>query len=79
MHPSLAPHLHGRPCQEIIRLLHKCHEDHPFGKFFGQCNEFKYALSSCLTDEYKAKRKQNQEEARRRKEKWEKSYNRQKP
>ncbi|CAH3186136.1 unnamed protein product [Porites lobata] len=54
MHPSLAPHLHG-DCLEIIEQLHRCHEQHPVGKFLGECNDIKRALNRCLKEETKMK------------------------
>ncbi|CAH3176785.1 unnamed protein product [Porites evermanni] len=65
MHPSLAPHLHG-DCLEIIQQLHRCHEQHPVGKFLGECNDIKRALNRCLKEEDLRKRRRNQEDAKRR-------------
>lgn len=59
MHPSLARHLHGEECREIIEQLHSCHANHPYKKFFGACNDLKRALNRCLQKEYEVRRKQS--------------------
>ncbi|XP_068676018.1 COX assembly mitochondrial protein 2 homolog [Montipora capricornis] len=68
MHPSLAPHLHS-DCLEIIKQLHRCHDEHPLGKFFGKCNDLKRALDTCLKEEDLRKRRKNLEDARRKRKK----------
>ncbi|KAL9965742.1 hypothetical protein ACROYT_G029584 [Oculina patagonica] len=65
MHPSLAPHLHSE-CLEVIEQLHRCHQEHPFQKFVGKCNDIKRALNTCLKEEDLRKRRRNLEEARKR-------------
>ncbi|XP_020602961.1 COX assembly mitochondrial protein 2 homolog [Orbicella faveolata] len=65
MHPSLAPHLHSE-CLEVIEQLHRCHQEHPFRKFVGKCNDLKRALNACLKEENLRKRRRNLEEARKR-------------
>ncbi|XP_062502082.1 COX assembly mitochondrial protein 2 homolog [Corticium candelabrum] len=70
MHPSLHPHLHGPKCQEIIILLHQCHNQHPLAKFIGKCNYLTRALDRCLQEEYQERRKKNFEEAKLRRERW---------
>ncbi|PFX26841.1 COX assembly mitochondrial protein 2 homolog [Stylophora pistillata] len=65
MHPSLAPHLHN-DCLQIIEELHRCHEEHPFRKFVGECNDIKRALDTCLKKEDLKRRRKNLEESRRR-------------
>uniref|UniRef100_A0A6B2LX71 COX assembly mitochondrial protein n=1 Tax=Arcella intermedia TaxID=1963864 RepID=A0A6B2LX71_9EUKA len=52
MHPPLALHKHPH-CVEVINQFHKCHQDHPYGKFFGYCNQAKRDLDACLHEEYK--------------------------
>lgn len=63
MHPSLAPHLHGEECKEIIKQLHKCHEDNKYKKFFGTCNNVRRALDKCLQKEYNLKRTINKQKS----------------
>eukprot|EP00904_Undaria_pinnatifida_P008686 jgi/Undpi1/4948/HiC_scaffold_19.g08300.m1 len=41
-----------------------CHEENPYGKFFGACNELKLALDKCFAMEKEQKRKQNMAKAR---------------
>lgn len=33
--------------QEVKRLM-ACHEENPYGKFFGSCNDLKLALDKCF-------------------------------
>lgn len=63
MHPSLAPHLHGDECKQVIEALRKCHADHPYKKFVGACNELKRALDACLYREYTTLQKKNLQQA----------------
>ena len=66
MHPPL--HVSKHPhCKEQIEALIKCHKDHPFAKFWGACNEQKWALDRCFREEKKLKILEN----RKRKEKLE--------
>jgi len=74
MHPTFAPHLHGEECRKIIQQLNQCHEDHPFRKFVGVCNDLKRALNACLQKEYVEKRKKNYELAQKKKEAFRKLY-----
>lgn len=36
-----------------------CHEDNPYGKFLGVCNQFKAALDECFKEEKKRKQQEN--------------------
>ncbi|KAK9835888.1 hypothetical protein WJX74_010236 [Apatococcus lobatus] len=63
MHPPLHLLTHGY-CQETIEALSKCHRDHPIAKFWGTCNEQKWALDKCLREEKKIKRSANLVKAR---------------
>ncbi|KAJ7547454.1 hypothetical protein O6H91_08G086600 [Diphasiastrum complanatum] len=58
MHPPLTLHKHP-DCAEIILQFKKCHEDHPIGKFFGECTALKIKLDKCLREEKAVKRKAN--------------------
>lgn len=31
-----------------VKVLMACHEENPYGKFFGACNDLKVALDSCF-------------------------------
>ncbi|EYU33289.1 hypothetical protein MIMGU_mgv1a021274mg, partial [Erythranthe guttata] len=39
--------------KEIIEQFQKCHTDHPFGKFFGECTDLKLKLDKCFRQEVK--------------------------
>ncbi|CAH3146364.1 COX assembly mitochondrial protein 2 homolog [Pocillopora verrucosa] len=73
MHPSLAPHLHS-DCLQIIEELHRCHEEHPFRKFVGMCNDIKRTLNACLKEEDLRRRRKNLEESRRRRKSMQEFY-----
>lgn len=53
-----------RSCAELvsatvsqpIEALQRCHREHPYAKFWGTCNEFKYALDRCFAAEKTANR-----------------------
>ena len=47
--------------RKIIQELNRCHEEHPFRKFVGACNDLKRALNACLQKEYVEKRRKNYE------------------
>jgi COX assembly protein 2 len=66
MHPPLYVSKHPH-CKEQIEALIKCHKDHPVAKFWGTCNEQKWALDRCFREEKKLKILEN----RKRKEKLE--------
>ncbi|XP_055357919.1 COX assembly mitochondrial protein 2 homolog [Paramacrobiotus metropolitanus] len=59
MHSDLASHLHTQECNEIIAKLQKCHIEHPFGKFWGYCNDLDFAMTKCLRREKENKRAEN--------------------
>nr|GEY27099.1 COX assembly mitochondrial protein 2 homolog [Tanacetum cinerariifolium] len=67
MHPPLTLHRHPM-CAEIIELFQKCHNDHPYGKFFGECTDLKIKLDKCFRQEKAVKRKANFEESKKLKE-----------
>ncbi|CAN1184364.1 hypothetical protein LINPERHAP2_LOCUS36934 [Linum perenne] len=83
MHPPLTLHRHPM-CAEvvpdaanaliigfidsIIEEFQKCHSDHPYGKFFGDCTELKIKLDRCFRQEKSVKRKANFEESKKLKE-----------
>jgi len=58
MHPSLANHLHDE-CSEYIDDLHRCHEEYPYQKFLGKCNDSKLKLMKCLENETLKRRREN--------------------
>ena len=47
-----------------IEALIKCHNDHPVAKFWGVCNDQKWALDFCFREEKKINRKKNQIKAK---------------
>ncbi|GJR70631.1 COX assembly mitochondrial protein 2 [Tanacetum coccineum] len=53
---------------QIIELFQKCHNDHPYGKFFGECTDLKIKLDKCFRQEKAVKRKANFEESKKLKE-----------
>ncbi len=36
--------------QEIEALI-KCHQEHPYAKFWGKCNQVKWELDACFRQE----------------------------
>ena len=70
MHPPL-----GRPhpeCQKQVKQLVSCHENNPFKKYFGACNDHKAALDWCFRKEKQNKRAKNLAKSQKFNEKWEK-------
>ncbi|CAN0339874.1 unnamed protein product [Pylaiella littoralis] len=62
MHPPLLrPH---PSCHEEVKALMACHDENPYGKFFGTCNEFKLALDNCFKSEKEEQRRRNMAQAR---------------
>ncbi|KAM3575014.1 hypothetical protein VYU27_003035 [Nannochloropsis oceanica] len=57
MHPPL--HRPHPDCQHVIDALLSCHRQHPLAKFWGACNEEKWALDKCFRVEKEDRRKQN--------------------
>ncbi|KAI3701098.1 hypothetical protein L2E82_45742 [Cichorium intybus] len=55
-------------CAEIIENFQKCHIDHPYAKFFGECTDLKIKLDKCFRQEKAVKRKANFEENKKLKE-----------
>lgn len=41
-----------------------CHEENPYGKFFGTCNDFKLALDSCFKVRWSQKCEKDAEKRR---------------
>eukprot|EP00752_Nemacystus_decipiens_P005899 g5332.t1 len=41
-----------------------CHEENPYAKFFGACNDLKMALDKCFVTEKEEKRRKNMAKAR---------------
>ena len=57
MHPPL-----GRPhpdCQAVIDALVACHNNFPYAKFAGKCNDEKAAMDICFRAEKEVKRSAN--------------------
>ena len=50
---------------QVVEALVKCHKDNPIAKFWGACNEQKWALDRCFREEKVINRKKNLEKARR--------------
>lgn len=70
MHTDLSQHLHSDKCNELIRLLQKCHDDHPFKKFFGYCNHEDAVMLRCLKEERLARRALNRKKSEEMKKRW---------
>ncbi|CAM9775818.1 unnamed protein product, partial [Phaeothamnion confervicola] len=69
MHPPL-----DRPhplCQKEIEEIIRCHQEHPYAKWWGRCNAAKSALDRCFYLEKEEKRKANLEHARAKRARWE--------
>ena len=61
MHPPL-----GKPhpmCEHVVKALVECHEQNPYGKFIGSCNDAKAALDACFRAEKEARRRANFEKS----------------
>eukprot|EP00891_Asterochloris_glomerata_P009468 jgi/Astpho2/9468/gw1.00145.146.1_t len=50
MHPPLYREKHPT-CLQQIEDLETCHQEHPIAKFWGICNDQKYALDRCFRQE----------------------------
>ena len=65
MHTPLDAHLHTPECNEIIRKLKECHEQH--GKWtqfaFGVCEDLDTLMRRCTKQERLARRKENHDAA----------------
>jgi COX assembly protein 2 len=62
MHPPL---LRPHPlCQQVVDDMLACHENNPFAKWVGACNDAKAALDVCFKQEKEVKRKANADKAR---------------
>lgn len=70
MHTDLSAHLHSNHCNELIQLLHKCHDENPFKKFFGYCNQEDAEMLRCLKQERIARRAQNRIKSEEMKKRW---------
>jgi len=44
---------------QVIEALNRCHDENPFKKFFGVCNEAKVALNQCFVLEKERQRRRN--------------------
>ena len=62
MHPLLSEHTHP-DCVQAMDALKQCHRERSIAKFWGACNDYKYALDKCLAAEYKSRRRENFERA----------------
>ena len=52
-----------RPAQ-LVDLLVSCHDEKPYAKFWGACNDAKVAMDACFREEKEEKRRANFEKAR---------------
>ncbi|EKU22954.1 cytochrome c oxidase biogenesis protein cmc1-like protein [Nannochloropsis gaditana CCMP526] len=43
----------------VIDALLLCHQEHPWAKFWGECNEQKWALDKCFRMEKEQRRRAN--------------------
>lgn len=53
-HPPLEIHQHPS-CKEQILALHKCHDDNPWAKYWGVCNDTLAELRACFKNEKRTK------------------------
>jgi COX assembly protein 2 len=58
MHPPLYKSKHPHCVKQIDELV-ACHAENPIAKFWGVCNEAKWALDRCLREQKNLKRLQN--------------------
>jgi COX assembly protein 2 len=58
MHPPLHKSKHPH-CVKHIDDLTQCHRENPIAKFWGVCNEQKWALDLCLREQKNLKRLKN--------------------
>lgn len=56
MHPPLTRDKHPL-CGDVIEAFEKCHKENSYNRFFGFCNEQKYALDKCFRAEVRSDRK----------------------
>lgn len=63
MHPPLTLDKHPL-CRDEVIALTTCHESGPLKRFFGACNDEKWALDACLRAQKLHKSRKNQELAR---------------
>lgn len=64
MHTDLSRHLHTEKCNELIRLLHECRNEHPLRKFVGFCNSLDHQMTKCLKEERLERRRRNMEKSK---------------
>ena len=76
MHPPL--HRPHPDCQEVIHELLNCHDENPYAKFFGVCNDQKRALDQCFRREKNKQRKENLKQARASRQRYEAALERKK-
>lgn len=57
---------------QLVDLLVKCHDENPYGKFWGACNDEKAAMDWCFKEEKEEKRRANFEKTRSFNEEWRK-------
>ncbi|XP_078491256.1 COX assembly mitochondrial protein 2 homolog [Ciona intestinalis] len=55
---------HTEECNILSRIVQKCHDQHPFGKFGGSCHAEEVRVQVCYKKERIARRAQHNQEAR---------------
>lgn len=53
-------------CAKYMEALVACHKEHNISKWWGACNDAKFALTKCLAEEKTQLRAERQEKARQR-------------
>lgn len=68
MHPPL--HRPHPKCEQLVQALIACHDEHPYAKFWGRCNEAKAAMDWCFKEEKEERRRANFVKAKRFNDSW---------
>jgi len=56
---DVSPYRHTEKCNQLVREFKECHNNNPYLKFTGVCNDIKFAMDKCLKAELEANRAKN--------------------